>query len=201
MKSSSLLSILAGLSGLGLLPAVVFATNPTDNPVASFYGSDPGYPAWTDRIGWNNVIDMSVFGEAGLSDFEKFEAARDQLAAQGGGVLYYPGGTYDFSDAPMDGPDGRGLMLRSGVVIRGAAPTGDGDATDGDLQLPTRFEFGFTSRTGTGATPTGETPRDWNLIGLQPDTSGGESLGEVENVGIVHVHLVGASVFWGFELD
>lgn len=201
MIPSSRFLLAAACAVCPLFSSSLLASPPTHNPVAAHYTSDVGYPAWTDHIAWNNVLDMAAFGEPGQSDFEKFEVARDQLHAAGGGVLYYPAGTYDFSDAPMDGPDGRGLMLKSGVVIRGAAPTSDADASDGSLVLPTRFEFGFTSRTGTAPTPTGQTPRDWNLIGLQPDQANGESLADVDNVGIVHVHLVGASVFWGFELD
>ncbi len=179
--------------------SLIGVSAPTDNPLSSAYPEQTGYPAWTDHIAWDQVIDMSTYGEAGQTNFQKFEAARDELHAMGGGVLYYPAGVYDFSDAPMDGPTGRGLMLKSGVVIRGEAPAGDTDASDGTLTLGTRFDFGFTARTGTGVTATGETPRDWNLIGLQP--SSGESLSDVTNVGIVWVHLVGASVFWGFELD
>jgi len=175
---------------------------PTDNPVATHYGVDQGYPAWTDRIAWHRVIDMSAYGVDGQSDFEKFEAARDELHAQGGGVLYYPAGDYDFADAPMDGPDGRGLMLKSGVVIRGEAPDGvDRDASDGTLKLGTRFWFGFTERVGTGVTPIGHTPRDWGFVGLEPDVANGESLKDVTRVGVVWIHMIGGSVFWGFELD
>jgi hypothetical protein len=192
--STSLFSVCLSLTSL-------HANLPTDNPLQTHYTTDEGYPAWTDHIQWDQAIDMSAYGNPADSEFEKFEAARDELHSIGGGVLYYPAGVYDFSDAPMDGPNGRGLMLKSGVVIRGEAPTSDTDASDGTYTLGTRFDFGFTTRTGTGVTPVGETPRDWNLIGLEPDTANGETLSEVANVGIVHVHLVGASVFWGFELD
>jgi len=106
---------------------------PTDNPVATFYCGDGGYPAWTDQIAWSNVIDMKGFAK-GETEFERFDNARDQLAARGGGVLYYPAGTYDFSDGPFDGPGGRGLMLRGGVVIRGQAPSGKPLATSGKLE-------------------------------------------------------------------
>jgi len=118
---------------------------PIDNPVAAYYDGDRGYPAWTDRIRWDRVIDMSAY-EQGKTAFERFENARDELAAQGGGVLYYPAGEYDFSEGPFDGPEGRGLMLRGGVVIRGEAPLGKPAATDGRLDLPTKFIFGFTRR-------------------------------------------------------
>ncbi len=189
------------------LPWLAMA-QPLTNPVAEHYlALGEGYPAWTDRIAWHRVIDMSTYTN-GATHFERFENARDELYALGGGVLYYPAGVYDFTDIPADGPNGRGLMLRSGVVIRGATPAGDrwarpnagaGYPDDGQLDLPTRFVFGFTPRTGYGVTPSGETPRDWNLVGLIP--SPGESLSQVSDVGVVWVHFVGASVFWGFQLD
>ncbi|MCD8482701.1 MAG: hypothetical protein LR015_08575 [Verrucomicrobia bacterium] len=166
-----------------------------------------GYPGWTDRIAWHRVINMAEYTN-GHSDFERFENARDELHAAGGGVLYYPAGVYDFRDMPADGPDGRGLMLRSGVVIRGETPGGDrwarphaaqGFVEDGKLELLTQFVFGFTERVGTGTTPVGETPRDWNFVGLLP--SEGETLSEVNHVGVAWIHFVGASIFWGFELN
>ena len=121
------------------------AAAPTDNPVATYYGSDAGWPAWTDRLRWSRVIDMAAYAK-GRTNFEKFENARDELVAAGGGVLYYPAGTYDFSAGPFDGPAGRGLMLPGGVVIRGEAPAGKPRATDGKLELPTKFVFGFHRR-------------------------------------------------------
>lgn len=174
---------------------------PTDNPVATFYCDDAGYPGWSDQIAWSNVIDMKAFAK-GKTEFERFEYARDQLAAQGGGVLYYPAGTYDFSDGPFDGPGGRGLMLRGGVVIRGQAPAGKPLATSGKLELPTKFVFGFKQR--KNAVDVGrssikpETPRDWNLIGLLPEP--GKRIGDVENVGIAWVHLVGGVVYFGPDI-
>ena len=68
---------------------------PTDNPIATFYSGPEGYPAWTDRISWKNVINMKKYAK-GKTDFERFEKARDELS-EGGGVLYYPAGTYDFT--------------------------------------------------------------------------------------------------------
>ncbi|MFW6065760.1 MAG: hypothetical protein ACOC9S_02980 [Planctomycetota bacterium] len=188
--------------GMGLLAAVcVFIAMPatpaagdvpTGNPVAEFYSDGEGYPAWTDSIAWDNVIDMSQY-DNGSTEFEKFENARDELHAAGGGVLYYPAGVYDFSEGPFDGPDGRGLMLKSGVVIRGEAPDSPAVAADeGELELPTKFVFGFQEKGG------GEVPRDWNMIGITP--SGDERLRDVDNVGIAWVNLDGATVFFGPEL-
>jgi hypothetical protein len=130
----------------GLAANLFAADPPTSNPVAAYYSGDQGYPAWTDRIHWDNVIDMSTF-DGGATNFERFEKARDELAEHGGGVLYYPAGEYDFSDGPFDGPSGRGLMLRSGVVICGETPKGKPKAKDGELDPPTRFVFGFKKRT------------------------------------------------------
>ncbi len=168
-------------------------TAPTDNPVASFYSGDDGYPAWTDRIRWKNVIDMSRYPR-GKTDFERFEAASAELAAAGGGVLYYPAGTYDFSSCPADGPNGRGLMLPAGVVIRGETPPKEAStAKDARLKLPTRFVFGFRR------IPEGEIPREWNVVGLRPPP--GRGVGDVNDVGICWVHLVGAVIYFGPQVD
>ncbi len=53
------------------------------------------------------IIDMSVYNQR-ANDFQEFEKARDQLYAAGGGVLYYPSGTYEFSDAPPMGQTAEG---------------------------------------------------------------------------------------------
>ncbi|MFP3937132.1 MAG: hypothetical protein ACLFVW_02230 [Phycisphaerae bacterium] len=186
---------------MGLVLASACAANnpagpnvPTDNPVATFYDGQAGYPAWTDRIAWGRVIDMSRYAN-GDTEFERFENARDELHATGGGVLYYPAGTYDFSDRPATGPDGAGLMLRSGVIIRGEKPpAGRDSAVGGDgLKPPTRFILGFQQRAG------GQVPLDWNIIGLKP--SKGERLADVDNVGVCWVHLEGGTVYFGPDFD
>jgi hypothetical protein len=181
-----ILPVLAG-------PALSGASPPTDNPVATFYRGETGYPAWTDAIRWDNVVDMSAY-RSGRNDFEKFENARDELAAQGGGVLYYPGGSYDFSRGPMDGPNGRGLMLRRGVVIRGESPRGRPLAgRQGKLDLPTRFIFGFRKVAG------GEIPREWNVVGLLPEERQGVK--DVDRVGMCWIHTVGAVVYFGPQVN
>ena len=172
---------------------------PVDNPISTHYSGEEGYPAWTDSIRWDRVIDMSRYPK-GKNAFEKFESARDELAAAGGGVLYYPAGDYDFSDMPADGPRGRGLMLRSGIILRGDAPRGNRQATRGELDLPTRFVFGFQKRTLTEGEARREVsvPRDWNLIGLAPEPEA--RLRDVSHVGVVWIRLVGAVVYLGPDL-
>lgn len=165
------------------------ATAPTDNPVAAFYSGDEGYPAWTDEIAWTRVVDMSTYAK-GRTNFEKFESARDELAAAGGGVLYYPAGTYDFSEGPYDGPSGRGLMLKSGVVIRGEAPADRPVASEsGELSLGTKFRFGFRQKAGH------DVPKDWNIVGLAPEAGKGPE--SVRNVGIAWIDIAGGAIYFG----
>ncbi|MGC9341993.1 MAG: fibronectin type III domain-containing protein [Bacteroidales bacterium] len=162
------------------------------NPIAQYYDSSEGYPAWTNRINWDNIIDMSTY-QNGNDDFEKFENARDDLYAAGGGVLYYPAGVYDFTTAPVDGPNGRGLMLKTGVVILGENPTNKTKALEGDLDLSTIFQFKFIEKE-----PGKEVPADWNFVGIKPHF--GEELKDVDNVGIAWVKLVGATVYFGPQM-
>lgn len=176
------------LMAVSLLPITLHAAPPTDNPLATHYGSTSGYPAWTDEIQWDNAIDMSTYSN-GANDFEKFENARDELAAAGGGVLYYPAGTYDFSDMPASGPNGRGLMLKSGVVIRGETPSTDTDATDGTLNPPTTFVFPTQTLGG------GQVPQDWNFIGLEYQTGG--RISNVQKIGVAWITLQYGTIYWG----
>jgi len=172
--------------GLFLAPAAR-AADPTDNPVATYYSGPEGYPAWTDGVNWKHVINMATYAK-GKTLFDKFEKARDELS-EGGGVLYYPAGTYDFSTMPP----GRGLMLVRGVVIRGEAPAGRPVASEGKLELPTKFLFGFRERGG------GKVPRDWNVISLQPDDY--KHVKNLNNIGVAWVQLVGATIDFGPEMN
>ncbi|MBD3319546.1 MAG: hypothetical protein GF350_00450 [Chitinivibrionales bacterium] len=159
---------------------------PTDNPIADYYSGEKGYPAWTDRIAWDNAINMSLY-DNGSNNFEKFENARDELFEQGGGVLYYPAGTYTF--AVPEGPNGRGLLLKEGVVIQGEAPETDSKAVvdydnAGLSSLGTIFDFTATEYGG---------PCLMNYIGGTP--------ADVGTVGIAWVNLSHAYVFFGFDAD
>ena len=207
----------ASMLAIGSLQAQI----PIDNPVATHYGPG-GYPLWTDNLRWDNVIDMSAYAN-GATNFERFENARDELHAQGGGVLYYPAGVYEFEMPDTGygagiGPKSRGLMLKSGVVIRGAdlAPGADqaiiresmDNATPGfnnvthSLAPQTVFVFQTQTRGTDPVTDVpnsaGEVPRDWNFIGMVPG-EGEAHVGEVQDIGVVNVKLDGGFVFWGFH--
>ncbi len=122
------------------LAAPATGAAPTDNPVAAAYGP-AAYP-WTDEIPWDRVFDVTDY--PGADDTARYNAARDAAAAAGGGVVYFPAGTYTFSGD---------LYLKDGVVIRGADPTGITDATVAGYAPPTRFEFPayVPSLSGSGA--------------------------------------------------
>ena len=80
---------------------------PTDAPTSSLYGAG-AYP-WADTlVNWSCVYNIKDF--PGSSADESFASAQAAAVAGGGGVVYFPAGTYAFSGM---------LELASGVVIRG----------------------------------------------------------------------------------
>lgn len=186
MHVNSARSIAAILIAL-VIPPIVQAADPTDNPVATYYSGPEGYPAWTDSLRWSRVINMKKYPK-GKTAYEKFENARGELV-EGGGVLYYPAGVYDFSTMPA----GVGLMLVPGVIIRGEAPVGRPVAAEGKVELPTKFVFAFRDRAG------GKVPRDWNFIGMRPDDF--KNIKSRNDLGIAWVHLDGATIAWGPQVD
>ncbi len=178
-------SLLCGVFTLIAIGAgVLRAEAPTDNPIASYYGDAKGWPGWTDDIAWDNVITMEDKGD-GDANFADFEAKRDELHSAGGGILYYPSGTWDF--AVPGGPNGRGLMLKPGVVIRGVTPSSGNNAvvdydTHGLNSLTTVFRF----RTKDGGHHSLQ-----NFIGCTP--------ADAEGVGIAWVQLDRAYIHMGFD--
>ncbi len=166
---------------------------PKDNPIAKFYAGPEGYPAWTDGINWSRVLNMKAYPK-GNTAFDKFNNAVKELS-ETGGVLYYPAGTYDFTKREKKADEGRGLMLLRGIVIRGEAPAGHPVAADGKLELPTKFIFPSRPRGPGGA----RVPADWNIVGLGLDDY--RKIKGMDRLGIAWVHLVGATVFFGPQLD
>jgi hypothetical protein len=175
---------------------------PTDNPIAKYYAATGDYGYWTDEVKWDKVLDMSQFPD-GTNNFEKFKNARDFLYnTHGGGVLYYPAGTYNF-DIP-DGPNDEGLMLKKGVVIRGEEPATDNTAisthdiqnmaaTDHGLNsLGTKFVF--TTKTLGG----GEVNKAWNVVGAKKGPNE-QHLGKVSLVGIAWVEIQHGYIYFGMD--
>ena len=198
MKNALFIITLLFASAIG---AVAQPWAGSQNPMATFY-QDRGWPAWSDAIQWSNKINMATYTN-GANDFEKFENARDQLAAAGGGVLYYPAGTYNFADHPTGPNTGRGLMLKAGVVILGEEPTTDKlavkDSVSAGLSaLGTKFLFPFIQKPAVNG-GTGEIPEVWNMIGLYADAN--QKISDQHHVGIAWVNVVGGYVYFGPDLD
>lgn len=115
---------------------------PTTDPAAR-YGI-----GWTSEPAWARVVVVTNY--AGASWDERFAAAQADLSAQGGGVIYFPPGTYAFTNT---------LRLDSHVILRGGAPDRRGvrgerivSARDGEYLPSTRFRFPafVPTREGTG---------------------------------------------------
>lgn len=176
------------------------------NPVSEFYPE--GYPAWTDNIDWSNVINMKTDGRitAVEGEWARFEKGVELLGANGG-VLYYPAGTYSFTDLPAGEngakEDGQGIMLRSGVVLMGEKPSSRQLACDiegGNLALETVFEFPVYDRKVIGVDDKEvikQTPGHWNFVGIKPRP--GQELKEVDNVGICFINFKNGGLYWGAQ--
>jgi len=85
---------------------------------------------WLDDIRWDNVLSIEAI--KGDDTDTRAAAGIATLAAQGGGVLYFPPGVYQFKQS---------IQLATGVVLRGADPKVVARATEERYDPPTRFEF------------------------------------------------------------
>jgi len=99
----------------GLLCASSAFAQPTDNPYKSRYG---GMGHWTDSLKWNQITLVTSLGAVPndlIDDHAVIQAGIDQISAQGGGVLFFPAGSYIV---------GEDLEIKSGVILRGVNPSG-----------------------------------------------------------------------------
>ena len=87
-------------------------------------------PAIVPALGWDAVVNVNDFEGRNWND--RLEAAQTKLQDAGGGVVYFPPGTYEFDDH---------IQLKDGVVLRGATPTGATKAHDEKYAPTTKFEF------------------------------------------------------------
>ena len=110
-----------------MLPPSLFAAAadaPTDNPAADLKID------WTENIHWDSVVNVSEL--EGKNWNEKLDKAQAKLTETGGGVVYFPPGTYRFDDH---------IKLSDGVILRGATPTDTTKAHGDKYSPPTKFEF------------------------------------------------------------
>ena len=83
---------------------------PHDAPTATLYGA--GAYAWADAlVRWDCVYSIADYPG---STNDAFDAAQADAVANGGGVVFFPAGSYTVS---------RNLSIASNIVIRGAATT------------------------------------------------------------------------------
>jgi hypothetical protein len=110
-----------------LVPRALSAAQPgplSDNPVAHLK------LAWTDKIKWANVVDVTQV--SGNDIMEKLANAQAQLLSKGGGVVYFPPGLYRITDS---------IQLKDGIVLRGATPSPAKRAVDERYDPPSKLEF------------------------------------------------------------
>jgi hypothetical protein len=110
-----------GMSGMTRLTA---AGAPADDPLAGLK------LAWTAEVRWSTVVDVTRMDGETIN--RKLSMAQATLAMMGGGVAYFPAGTYKFAET---------IKLLNGVVLRGADPGPVKSAHNEKYSLPTKFEF------------------------------------------------------------
>ena len=115
--------------GIAFLAVAVYGREattglPHNDPLA------PYHLDWTGEVHWTNVASITSF--RGATDDERLENGQEALAAQGGGVIYFPPGTYRLHET---------IRLRDGIVLRGADPVKITDARQEGYDPPTKFEF------------------------------------------------------------
>lgn len=112
------------LTTLLTLPSALFAEVPTNDPAASMK------LPWTAGLKWSQVIDISTI--AGSDADAKLATAQEQLSVKGGGVVYFPPGSYKFKQS---------VQIMDGIILRGATPTAATDARKDGYQLNSHLEF------------------------------------------------------------
>jgi hypothetical protein len=141
---------------------------PADNPAAAYQ------LGWTDDIRWSRAVGIGDF--PGKDWDEKAEAAQKAVAAKGGGVVYFPPGSYEFKQS---------IKLQSGVVLRGAAPAGATDARRPEYDPPSKIIFPRYKPSFEGQ----GTPSDTAFKGIELAEPAGAICCGAVNLAIQHGHI------------
>lgn len=145
----------------------------TDNPVLTRFSKNTY--AWTEALPWNCVYHIQDFSGATID--EQFKKARDAAVANGGGIVYFPAGTYTFSDD---------LYLKNGVIIRGETPRIQ-DAKSPQYSPPTKFVFPqYQPRLSGEGTPNQTAFK--KILTTSPNTD--------SNLGVVNVDINRAAIYF-----
>lgn len=128
IQKKTLLGLTLCLFGLILFSA---QSQPIQNPYKLKYG---GPAHWTDSLKWSmvyNISDFSGLPDDDLDDSSAIQTAINTVHANGGGVIFFPPGTYR-----VDGM----IRLKSGVILRGA-PSAVNDAKNQAYAPPSKLVF------------------------------------------------------------
>jgi hypothetical protein len=139
------------------------AAPPNNDPAAAYK------LPWTAKLAWQNAIDITA--AEGADADAKLASAQAKIAGQGGGVVFFPAGTYHFKQS---------IKLKDGVVLRGVSPVGEIDARKEGYKLGTRFEFPKYEFKASGE----GTPIDNAFKSIEP-----EDPATASNTGVVHLDI------------
>lgn len=171
-------NLLRRLLGIVSLPGVVLSVHarqtavlPTNNPAAQYR------IAWTESIPWARTVNIADF--PGKTWEERLAAAQQAVAAKGGGVVFFPAGTYRFTES---------IALKNGVFWRGADPGKQTDARQDGYEPLTRFEFPrFAPKLSGDGTPHDSA---FKLISLEKPESD-------SNCGLVNLAINRGHIYFG----
>ena len=131
MKKIAILSPLLLAFLLLVVSGTTLVKAPVNDPVSHHYSKiHDAVPAWVRSLLWSSVMSIDDF--PGSTADERFEKAQAAVLTRGGGVVYFPAGTYIFF---------KDVLLKSNVIIRGVDPVGVTDARNDKYDLLTKFEF------------------------------------------------------------
>lgn len=147
--------------------SVAFGAPPKNNPTAYLK------LGWTSMIKWDNVVDITKI--EGVDWQDRLNRAQRKLKSKGGGIVYFPAGTYKFDDS---------ITIADGVVLRGAAPR-KSDAKSDSYAPPAKFEFPryVPLLSGEG------TPIDTAFKGIYLEEPATASNCGMVNISVNHAHI------------
>lgn len=155
-----------GLGGMVLARETFAAAPPSPkNPAASLN------LGWTDKLPWDRVLDIATIAGGGEFWDERLEKAQQALVQKGGGVVYFPPGTYRFKED---------IRLQGRVVLRGVEHDASSTAHDEKYALRSKIEFPRYVPVFSGSgTPVSSAFKGIELA--QPDTAA--------DCGVVHLDI------------
>ena len=153
--------------------SIVAFAQPTDNPYKTKYGTAP---IWTNDIRWDKSVNILDFGLPGQSSWDvALTEAMSSVSASGGGVVYFPAGTYIFTSD---------VTLPTAVVLRGEMPTSNNAKVD-SFAPPARLVFPKYEPTFVGdGTP--------NSTAFKSISGNG-----IKNAGLVHLDINRGRIYLG----